>query len=367
MRWSFRIGTVAGIRIELHVTFLLFLGWVALSSGLAAHSTTEGLFTLLGILLIFGCVLLHELGHAFAARRYGIATRSIVLLPIGGIARLERMPERPLEELVVAVAGPLVNVTIVAILWLIGVRTPPLASVVGFVIGRAPLAEPGLLETIRIVNVAMILFNMIPAFPMDGGRVLRALLAMRVSHRQATAFASRVGQVIAVGFALWGLQSHPMLLFIAMFVFFAAAEERALSESRSALNGVPVRAGTVTDFHALAVHDPLQRAVDHLMTGDQQEFPVMDGDRPVGMLGRAELVRALRQHGAAVPVGDVVPRLGDSADAGEPLENALQRMRERGRRALPVFQHGRMIGMLTLDNVGDLLVVRDALRRFAGA
>ena len=152
-----------------------------------------------------------------------------------------------------------------------------------------------------------------------------------------------------------------------MFVFFAAAEERALAETRSVLSGVPVRAATVTDFHALDVGDPLQRAIDHLMAGDQQEFPVLDGDRPIGMLGRSELVQALRRSGATVPVGQIVQRLADQADADEPLETALQRMRERGRRALPVFQNGRLIGMVTLDNVADLLVVRDALRRFARA
>jgi Zn-dependent protease/predicted transcriptional regulator len=359
MRWSFKIGTIAGIRVELHVTFLIFLGWIALSSGLATGRGSEALSAVFDVLLIFGCVVLHELGHATAARRYGIATRDIILLPIGGVARLTRMPDKPSEELVVALAGPAVNVVIVSLLLLCGIR---------YVDPTTP-RDIGVLQMLLLVNTVMILFNMIPAFPMDGGRVLRALLAMRLSYARATRIASAIGQAFALLFGVMGLfvWHNVMLAFVAMFVFLAAAEERALVETRTSLGGLPVRAVMVTDFRALDAREPLQRAVDYLMAGSQQDFPVLDGGVPVGVLTRADLVRALQTHGAEVPVGVVVRRSADAIEAGEPLDAAMQRMRERGHSALPVLQQGMMIGMITLENVGELLLVRDALQRHSRA
>ena len=354
MRWSFKIGTIAGIRVELHVTFLIFVAWIALASELTSGNALEAVSAVAGILLIFGCVLLHELGHALTARRYGIATRDIILLPIGGVARLTRMPDKPSEELLVAIAGPAVNVVIVAVLWLFGVR---------FVNVTAE-RDVGMLQLLMFVNTMMILFNMIPAFPMDGGRVLRALLAFRLPYRQATRIASGVGQAFALLFGVVGLFSHHfMLVFIALFVFLAAAEERALVETRTSLGGLPVRAAMLTDVRSLDVRDPLQRAIDYLMAGSQQDFPVLDDGALVGMLTRSDLVHGLQEHGANAAVGDVVARAQDYVEPGEPLESVLQRMRERGRTALPVLQGGSMIGMITLENVGDLLLVRDALAR----
>jgi CBS domain-containing protein len=222
---------------------------------------------------------------------------------------------------------------------------------------------PVLLE----VNVIMVLFNLIPAFPMDGGRVLRALLAFWMPYAKATSIASGVGQLFALVFGIIGLFGNPMLLFIALFVFLAASEERALVQSRVTLSGLPVHAAMVTDFQALDVRDPLQRAVDLLMAGAQQDFPVLDQGRPVGMLTRADLVRALQQRGPNTPVGDVIGRDEEWVDASEPLEQAVQRMRERSRSSLPVVQHGGLVGLITLENVSDLLLVRDALRRHSGA
>src|SRR5439155_9888380 len=298
------------IRVELHVTFLIFVGWIALSTGLTTGSTMDAVTSVLSILLVFGCVLLHELGHALAARRYGIATRDIVLLPIGGVARLTRMPDKPSEELVVALAGPAVNVAIAGALWLFGVRPVSVPS----------LREVGMLDLLMFVNLMMILFNMIPAFPMDGGRVLRALLAFRLPYRRATQIASGVGQAFALLFGVVGLfVMHFMLVFIAMFVFLTAAEERALGETRTSLSGLPVRAAMVTDFRSLDVRDPLQRAVDYLMAGSQQDFPVLDNGAPVGVLTRADLVLGLQKHGANVAVGDVITRADDYVDASESL------------------------------------------------
>lgn len=359
MRWSFRVGRIAGIEVRLHVTFLLFVVGLAVYQGLLTGSVAEALAGALVLLLIFGCVVLHELGHALAARRYGIRTRDIVLLPIGGVARLQRMPDKPLQEIVVAIAGPMVNVLIVGLL---------LVLLRGF--GRLPdpqTPRTGPIETLLWVNMMMVAFNLIPAFPMDGGRVLRALLALRLPYLRATRIAATMGQGIALLFGIAGLFANlPMLLFVALFVFLAAGDEYALVEARASMTGLPVHAAMVTQFTALDVRDPLQRAIDLLMAGSQQDFPVLETGVPVGMLSRAELIVALQRSGAGTPVGEVVRRDGQVAEPGEPLEVAFQRMREHGHAALPVVSQGRLVGLITSENVSELLLVQDALRRHAG-
>jgi Zn-dependent protease/CBS domain-containing protein len=360
VRWSFRVGTIAGIHVELHVTFLLFVGWVAFSQGLLSGNTASAIQAVVVLLLVFACVLLHELGHALAAARYGIKTRDIVLLPIGGVARLQRMPEKPQQEVVVALAGPAVNVLILGLLW-------PALTILGDPPRWPPPTEPGTLLTVFWVNVMMVVFNMVPAFPMDGGRVLRALLAFRTSFARATRIAAMVGQAFALLFGIVGFFYHPMLMFVALFVFLAAGEEHALVQARASMTGFPVRAAMITEFDTLDVSDPLQRAVDLLMTGSQQDFPVVEGARPVGILSRADLLLALQRQGPATAIGSVVSRDGEAADPYEPLEEAFQRMREKQRQALPVVTQGRLVGLVTTENVTDLLMVQDALRRRAGA
>ncbi len=355
MRWSIGIGSIAGIRVELHVTFVLFVGWIAITQGLLTGHPERALGSVALILLVFVCVLLHELGHALTARRYGIRTRDIVLLPIGGIARLQRMPDKPVQEIVVAIAGPAVNAVIAVVLWV----------ALGGLAGRAaigPLGD-GLLETLLVINLMMVGFNLIPAFPMDGGRVLRALLALQLPYVKATRIAAMVGQGIALLFGVIGFFHNPMLMFVALFVFLAAGEEHALVRTRASLSGLPARAAMVSEFDALDVTDPIQRAVDRLMAGSQQDFPVLEGATPVGVLTRADLLMALQRSGPQTPVGEVIARDRQVAEAGEPLEDVLQRMREHQRPALLVVSGGRLVGMVTLENVSELLLVQEALKR----
>ncbi|MBI3539280.1 MAG: site-2 protease family protein, partial [Candidatus Eisenbacteria bacterium] len=311
------------------------------------------------ILLVFACVVLHELGHALTARRYGIRTRDIVLLPIGGVARLERMPDKPSQEIVVALAGPAVNLAIAAVLWIaLGRHVAP------------DVAQPvagDIIESLLTINLMMLLFNLIPAFPMDGGRVLRAVLALKLPYVRATRIASLVGQGIALLFGVAGLfiLHNPMLVFVALFVFLAAGEEHAIVRARATLSGLPARAAMVSEFDVLDVSDPLRHAVARLMAGSQQDFPVLEGDVPIGLLTRAELLMGLQRSGPETPVGDVVARDQLTAEAGEPLEEALRRMREHRRPALPVVSGGRLVGMLTLENVSELMLVQKAMARRA--
>lgn len=358
MRWSLRVATIAGIRIEIHFTFFLMVGALAIFQ----HKTTPPLLNVGELLLLFLCVLLHELGHALAARRYGIQTREIILLPIGGVARLERMPEEPMQEVVVALAGPGVNVIIATALGaaLVAMGVTPEQAI--------ERINSGLLEFLLFANIAMLLFNLIPAFPMDGGRVLRALLATRMPYTRATRFAAQVGQGFALLFAVVGVfvLRSPVMVFIALFVFMAAGEERALVQTRASLAGIPVSAAMVTAFLSIETRHELQHAVDLMLAGDQQDFPVLEGGRYLGMLARGELIKGLREEGPSAPVGRIVRLDVEPIDAAWPLERALQVMRAGRHSAVPVIMRGQLVGLLTLENVSELLMVQEARQRHAG-
>jgi Zn-dependent protease len=372
MRWSFRIARILGIDIKLHLTFLL----LPLLFGLPAYASSNGSFgaaleAVLPLLLLFGCVLLHEFGHALAARHYGIHTVDITLLPIGGVARLERMPEEPIQELVVALAGPLVNVVIILglglilgwddVRWALGSRVEETADL------RVPLF-------LLAVNVKLVLFNLIPAFPMDGGRVLRALLAFRLGHPRATRIAAAVGQVFAMLFALAGLGVllpevvgwNPMLIIIAFFIYTAGSQEAAAAQIRSLTRSVRLTEAMITDFRSLPPGATLADAVELLMRTSQHDFPVVDGEGQVlGVLTRQDLIAGLGGLGGpATPVAEVMRREVPTVSMHASFEEAFMLMQSSGSPALPVVDHrGRLVGLITPDNVGEMMMVHSVLSR----
>ena len=360
MGWSWRIGRIAGIDVYVHPTFLLLLLWVGLSHFLAHHDLAEALYGLGFLLALFGIVVLHELGHALMARRYGIRTRDITLLPIGGVARLERIPENPRQELAVAVAGPAVNVVMAAGIYLglalsHGLSLSPVGSVMR--------VGGGFLEQFFWVNVALVVFNMVPAFPMDGGRVFRALLAMRFDYVHATQLAASVGQAIALVFGLLGLFFNPFLIFIALFVWLAGAQEAGFVVMRSALGNTPVMRAMITDYQALEPDDHLAVAVEHLLSGFQQDFPVAEAGQLVGVLTRNDIAAALGGQGPEMRVGDVMQKNFATADPREMLQTAFGRLQEGQCRTLPVVRDGQLLGLLTTDNLAEVLMVQEALRQ----
>lgn len=356
MKWSWHVGRLFGIDVFIHMTFLLLIAWVGVSYYLPNRALGDALAGIGFILLLFGIVVLHELGHALTARRFGIQTRDITLLPIGGVARLERMPEEPKQELLVALAGPAVNVALAGLLgiamWAAG---RPL-------VGEVAFDGTYLLRNLLWVNVGLAVFNMIPAFPMDGGRVLRALLAMRMDYVRATQIAATIGQALALGFGFLGLFSNPILVFIALFVWMGAAGEASMVQMRTSLAGIPVSAAMITRFQAVSPHDPLRRVADHVIAGFQQDYPVLDGERLVGVLTRADLVAAIASEGMNTAVGEVMRTAYETASPAEMLEPAFTRLQTCDCRSMPVVRGAAVVGLLTMENVGEFLMLQAAAR-----
>lgn len=345
MSWSIPIVRVAGIQLRIHVTFLLLIGLIALDS------TSAVIF----VLLLFLCVVLHEFGHAIAAKAYGINTPDITLLPIGGVARLERIPEEPKQELVIAIAGPLVNVIIAACLFLTG------GSFV-----YPPRLEMGLNDLLLTVNVVLVLFNLLPAFPMDGGRMLRALLATRLSYARATQIAANIGQACAFIFGLLGLMNgNYMLIFVALFVYIGASQEAALAQMRDVSRRFPVSSAMVREFRTLPVTATLEEAVDALLATSQHDFPVIDeAGNVAGILTRHDLIGALRKDDPNIRVADVMRRDIPTVTTGTRFEEAFRIMQECNCPAVPVLDSmKRLVGLLTPENVSELMMVQSATPR----
>jgi Zn-dependent protease len=363
MKWSLPLGRLAGIKLYVHVTFLLLLFWIGLQHW-RVEPTAESVVRGVGfILALFGCVVLHELGHALSARRYGIPTRDITLLPIGGVARLERMPEDPRQELVVALAGPAVNVVIALLLFVVlsltGSREP-----VESVVTETSIARGGFFERLMLVNIMLVVFNMLPAFPLDGGRVLRAGLAMRMDYARATRTAATIGQGMAVLFGIVGLMVNPFLLIIAFFVWFGASQESSHAQMKWVLDGATVRDAMLTDFRVLRETDDLAQAVELLLAGSQQDFPVLGNDGGVvGVLTRSALLTALARSGPSGHVDAILQREFLTATPRDSLAALMERLPTVPCRTVPVLEAGSVVGMVTLENLGELVSVRTALGR----
>jgi Zn-dependent protease len=356
MKWSLKLGRYAGIDVYMHVTFLLLISWVALVYWRQGQSLMAVLAGVAFILAVFLCVVLHEFGHALTARRYGIKTRDIILLPIGGVARLERLPTNPLQELWVALAGPAVNVVIAAGLFVWLRLTASFEPLQGLTLTAGPF-----LERIMAVNLFLVAFNMIPAFPMDGGRVLRAVLATRKEYSRATQIAASIGQGIAVLFGFIGLFYNPLLLFIAFFVWIGASQEAGMAQIKSATGGIPVQQAMITDFRALDKNDSLDRAIELTLAGSQKDFPVLENGRIEGILTQTDLLKALATREHHPTVSTAMQKRFAIVDSLEMLESAFAKLKDCNCHTLPVMLNGQLAGLLTMDNVGEYMRIQSAL------
>jgi len=347
MSWSYRIARIAGIDVRLHGTFLLLLAFYAYQGYLKGGPISAG-WSVLFISLLFLCVLLHEFGHAIAARRYGIRTPDITLYPIGGVARLERMPENPVQELIIAIAGPAVNVGIGLLLWL-GLGLP--SSYGDFITYGESVRS--LAFDLLWVNGMLIVFNLIPAFPMDGGRVLRALLAMKLDHSKATVIAARVGQIVAVMFAIaaFGIPGYtnfnPFLLFIAFFIFMGAQQEATLAGMRAAVAGMRVADAMITRFRTFPVATPIAIAAQEALHDTEPLYVVTDADlRVAGVVPRNQLLAAASSHASIESLATVLPTVAIDAS----FDDAFRHMQESGSPVLPVVNPaGQILGLVSLN------------------
>jgi Zn-dependent protease/CBS domain-containing protein len=357
MSWSYSIARIAGTDVKVHLTFVLFIAWIAFSEYQRA-GPVAAIDATLFLLALFLCIVLHEFGHILMARRFGVRTPDVILLPIGGVARLERIPDEPRQELLIAIAGPAVTLAIAILLYFFILLSGDQPSL------RDPTTgDVSFLVRLMAVNIYLLAFNLIPAFPMDGGRVLRALLASRMGLVRGTRVAAMLGQTLALAGGFYGLtNSAPFLVLIAFFVFLGANAEAAAVETRAAGEGLQVSQMMVTDFRSIPIHATLGQAVDLLLSGEQREFPVVDNlGRAEGILTRDNLIRGLSQRGPNSPVTEAmtapVPAVGPTLS----FQEALERLRSSKLPALPVVDgNGSLVGLLTMDNVTDLLLVRRA-------
>jgi len=357
MKWSFRIGRFAGIDVYMHVTFLLLISWVALLHWRQGQSVAAAVAGIIFILVVFLCVVLHEFGHALTARRYGIQTRDIILFPIGGVARLERIPTNPLQELWVALAGPAVNVVIAVGLFVWLKITASFEPMQMLTVTTGPF-----LERIMAVNLFLVAFNMIPAFPMDGGRVLRAILATRQDYSRATQTAASIGQGIAVLFGFVGLFYNPLLLFIAFFVWIGAAQEAGIAQMQSAVGRIPVEQAMMTDFKVLHRNDSLDRAIELTLAGAQKDFPVVDNGRIEGILTQTDLLKALSARDQHPTVTSAMQNNFVTVQSLEMLETAFAKLKDCNCHTLPVTFNRKLVGLLTMDNLGEYMRIQAALK-----
>ncbi len=379
MRGALKLFTWFGIPVFLHWTFgliFVYILWHAQSTGLSMFETVwlTGLF-----MALFICVLLHEYGHALSARRYGVKTRDIVLMPIGGVARLERMPEKPMQEFIVAIAGPMVNVAIALILmgliWLFAdpvhleiLQAAILQNSGEEVIEETGIQIPPLLQfavNLAATNIALVLFNMIPAFPMDGGRVFRALLSMRTGRPKATRIAAWVGQAIALMLVAYGLMNDGyMLAVLGIFVIYAARSENDMVQMEDFLSRYKARDIIRPHFTRLHSNDWMLTAIELLRHGLERHFLVFDlNENLVGILEEEEIIKAIRQPNVTAELSQFLHRV-EIVHPSDSLLNVHQLLRQQGYGIIAVVDEGGLIGVI--DETGLSNFARLEAQRTAG-
>ncbi len=354
MNWSFRLARVAGIAINVHVTFFIIVALGAFQWG-RLYGTAGAVFGAVLMLLLFVCVTLHELGHALAARFFDIPVREIILLPLGGVALLERVPEKPLHELIIAAAGPLVNVVLALLLW--AATGADMTSLDGQ--GLLPGPNQGLsigilLNWLLQANISLVLFNLIPAFPLDGGRIFRALLAMAIGFRRATRVAVLIGQSLAILLGVYGVVSgNYLLVLVAVFVFFGASQEQSGMQVQNVLTSRQV--GDAYNKHALTLQlgDRVSTVVNYILTSYQPDFAVMQGSNPIGIVTRDDVIRALSTTPSDSYVTGIMNREIVKVEANVSLDDVRHVMAERNVRVVAVYEGATYLGLVSIEDIAE--------------
>ncbi|MCC5935643.1 MAG: site-2 protease family protein [Lunatimonas sp.] len=357
MKFSLYLGKYKGIKVFIHWTFSILLLWIIIANARSGMAIDDSVWSVVFILAIFFCVLLHEFGHALTAQKYQIQTKDIILLPIGGLARLEKIPEDPRQELYVALAGPLVNVVIFFVLSIVvyinGTQIDRLEDV--------HLDGGTILLYLASANLLLAVFNMLPAFPMDGGRVLRALLSIRMDRVRATQIAGSIGQMLAIGFVFFGLFYNPIMVFIGIFIFLGAQAEVNHTTQTSFLKGFHVSDVVMGNFPIVAYDAPLKKAIEKLLDGQSTHFVVVKDDMAIGTLSREDIIKGLQSHGDQTLITEVANKNPLKLELHLPLEEAVKKMASENTKVALVFEEHHFMGMLDQENISEFIMVKNAL------
>jgi Zn-dependent protease/predicted transcriptional regulator len=358
MKGSFKLGNIAGIGIFIHWSFSLIIAYIIYSNYRAGHNVEQITWSVIFILSIFMTVFLHELGHALAAKRYNIKTKDSTILPIGGLARLERIPEKPSEELVVAIAGPLVNIALAVITGLF-ITIPDLKELTVQLTGG--VNQSNFFLNFFVVNIWLAIFNLVPAFPMDGGRILRAILSMKFERHVATNIAARIGQLLALIFIFIGFNSNPFLIFIGLFIILGAQAEVEMTKTGFMLKGMLVKDVVMKSYETIDGNDLVETAVKQLLNGQCKNFMVISNGHPTGSLSRDEIIEALSNNGNKATIDTVMNRDVLKCNIKEPIEIAYKKMLTSKNKLALVYDNEQFAGVLDLENILEFVMVKNAI------
>jgi Zn-dependent protease/predicted transcriptional regulator len=357
MKGSLKLGKIAGIGLFVHWTFSLLILFIVYTNYKAGQNSIQILWSVLFILCIFLTVFMHELGHALTAKKFGIKTKDITLLPIGGVAQLERLPEKPSEELMVAFAGPMVNI-ILALLTSLFISLPNTSEEMVAELENGVNAGNFFLN-FYLVNIILAFFNLIPAFPMDGGRVLRALLSYKLERHQATKIAARIGQALAIGFVLLGFYSNPFLIFIGIFVFMGAQIESEYTESKYMLKGYKVRDVLMKQYPTIDYNETLETAVKLMLDSQNKHFLVTENGIPMGTLNREQIIAALAKKEGETRLSSIMDRELILLQADDLLEDIFELVYKNKSTLMLVIDDNQLIGTLDTENLLEFILINE--------
>lgn len=359
MKANLNLGSIFGIKIKVHWTFLFLILWIVFSEQKRGGNTASILFNIALVLAAFACVLLHEIGHAIMAKKFGIETKKITLLPIGGMASLERIPESSKQELLVAIAGPLVNVVIALLLYfIIPIKELMHLNFTETFDMLSSFTWQNFLFYLFIVNIALVVFNLIPAFPMDGGRILRAVLAIKLNRVKATQIASGIGQFMAVLFLLIGLLYNPFLVFIALVIFLGAYGENQLVQHLALLKGHSVEEAMITEITTFSPYDSIDLAVNKIISGTETNFVVVKDNSIIGVLYHKDIIENSNKN---VLIETAMQNSFKTVECTDDLKKAYNLIYSEKKPFLPVVNQGKLAGVIDATNLNEYMLLQAKL------
>lgn len=361
MNANLKLGKYYGTEVQIHWTFFLLVIWIVLSEILSGSSVDRVLFNLQFILAVMICVLLHELGHVFVAKKFGIKTRKMVLLPVGGISTVEKPTNSPKEEFLITIAGPLVNLIIAIILFF----AIPVTDYVSLNLGEYftalnDFSARTFLFFLFIVNLALAVFNLIPAFPLDGGRLLRAVLDIKLTRVKATRVATTISHIIAVILLMVGLLFNPILVFLSLFLLIGSFSENKTVHQIGLLKGYKVRDAMLKHITVFDTEDTMEHIVDVILRGSETNFVVMKNKEVVGLLYHKDIIENSNKR--TLLVRDLMTADFKTISSGEKLDVAYGLMQDEIDPFFPVTEKGELIGAIDFANMHEFLLMEDKLK-----